>query len=98
MRVVVWGTGVLESRMLWERAEATEEASLLAETLSLAWEDVAGPQRWAVEVECADPDEVLRLVEETSADDSVLGWSPAPRDVPASWFVADEENLPAADW
>ena len=89
MRVVVWGTGVFESRMLWEQGEATSEAASLAETLSLAWEDVEGPSRWAVEIECPDPDDVLRLVEETSADDSVLGWSPAPREVPTSWFTDD---------
>ena len=91
MRVVVWGLGTVESAMIWERAQATEEASRLAETLSLAWEDVEGPERWAVEIECADPDDVLRLVEETSGDDSVLGWSPAPREVPASWFTGDDD-------
>ena len=96
MRVVVWGTGAMESRMLWEQAEATAEAARLAETLSLAWDDIVGPLRWAVEIECPEPDDVLRLVEETSGDDSVLGWSPAPRDVPADWFMVDEEeeNLP----
>lgn len=91
MRVVVWGVGAVESAMLWERAQATAEASRLAETLSLAWEDVDGPERWAVEIECSDPDDVLRLVEETSGDDSVLGWSPAPREVPASWFLGDDD-------
>ena len=91
MRVVVWGVGAVESAMLWERARATAEASRLAETLSLAWEDVDGPERWAVEVECSDPDDVLRLVEETSGDDSVLGWSPAPREVPASWYLGDDD-------
>lgn len=90
MRVVVWGMGIFESRMLWEQSEATEEAARLAETLSLAWEDVEGPGRWAVEIECPDPDDVLRLVEETSGDDSVLGWSPAPREVPTSWFTSDD--------
>lgn len=99
MRVVVWGVGVVESRMLWERAEATEDAQRLAEMLSLAWDDVEGPERWAVEVECLDPDDVLRLVEETAADDAVLGWSPAPREIPADWFLADDEpGLPAIDW
>ena len=95
MRVVVWGVGAMESRMLWEQAEATSEARQLAETLSLAWEDVEGPERWAVEIECPDPDDVLRLVEETSGDDSVLGWSPAPREIPAAWFVGDDE---ASNW
>ena len=52
-------------RMLWEQAEATDEAVRLAETLSLAWEDVEGPNRWAVEIECPESDDVLRLVEET---------------------------------
>lgn len=99
MRVVVWGVGAFESRMLWESAEATEDAQLLAETLSLAWDDIEGPERWAVEVECPDPDDVLRLVEETAADDAVLGWSPAPREIPADWFVADDgPGLPATDW
>lgn len=95
MRIVVWGTGVVESRMLWELAEATSDASRVAETLSLAWEDVEGPERWAVEVDCPDPDDVLRLVEETSGDDSVLGWSPAPREIPAAWFMSD---APEADF
>ena len=90
MRVVVWGTGIFESRMLWEQGEATPEAAQLAETLSLAWDDVDAFSRWAVEIECPDPDDVLRLVEETSADDSVLGWSPAPREVPTNWFTADD--------
>ena len=43
MRVVVWGIGVFESRMLWEDATATAEAAMLAETLSLAWDDIEGP-------------------------------------------------------
>jgi hypothetical protein len=99
MRIVVWGVGAVESAMLWERAEGTEDARRVAETLSMAWDDVAGPERWAVEIECADTDDVIRLVEETSADDSVLGWSPAPREIPAAWFMADEpENLTANDW
>lgn len=93
MRVVVWGVGTVESNMLWERAAATAEASRLAETLSLAWDDVDGPERWAVEIECPEPDDVLRLVEETSGDDSVLGWSPAPREVPAAWYMADDDQL-----
>lgn len=96
MRVVVWGSGVFESRMLWEQAEATPEASFLAETLSLAWDDLEGYGRWAVEIECPDSDDVLRLVEETATDDSVLGWSPAPRSVPADWFMADEDE--PVDW
>ena len=91
MRVVVWGVGAVESEMIWDRAQATPEASRLAETLSLAWDDVEGPDRWAVEIECPEPDDVLRLVEETSGDDSVLGWSPAPREVPVSWFMADDD-------
>jgi hypothetical protein len=99
MRIVVWGVGAVESAMLWERAEGTEDARRVAETLSIAWEDVAGPERWAVEIECSDPDDVLRLVEETSDDDSVLGWSPAPREIPAAWFMADDsENLSTYDW
>jgi hypothetical protein len=100
MRVVVWGVGVFESRMLWEQAESTEEAGRLAETLSLAWEDIEGPERWAVEIECRDPDDVLCLVDETCGDDSVLGWSPAPRDIPTDWFMADDEpsTFPAIDW
>ena len=36
MRIVVWGNGIVESRMLWERGESTLEAQHLAETLSLA--------------------------------------------------------------
>lgn len=96
MRVVVWGMGVFESRMLWEEATATAEAAMLAEKLSLAWDDIEGPERWAVEVECPESDDVLRLVEETAADDSVLGWSPAPRTVPADWFMADEDE--PVDW
>ncbi|MGH8998196.1 MAG: hypothetical protein ACRDY7_02255 [Acidimicrobiia bacterium] len=95
MRVVVWGVGAFESRMLWESAVASEEASTLAEALSLAWDDVAGPERWAVEVDCPDTDDVLRLVEETSSDDSVLGWSPAPRYIPVEWFTAEDEPV---DW
>ncbi len=99
MRIVVWGVGAVESAMLWERAEGTEDAQRLAEALSMAWEDVAGPERWAVEIDCAGSDDVLRLVEETSADDAVLGWSPAPREIPTAWFMADEsENLTAYDW
>ena len=94
MRIVVWGVGAVESGMLWERAVGTDEARVVAETLSLAWEDVEGPERWAVEIECTDSDDVLRLVEETSGDDAVLGWSPAPKEIPTSWFMADEaENL-----
>ena len=93
MRVVVWGVGAVESNMLWNRAVSTVEASRLAETLSLAWDDIDGPERWAVEIECPDPDDVLRLVEETSGDDSVLGWSPAPREVPAAWYMADDDQL-----
>ncbi len=93
MRVVVWGTGAVESQMLWTQAQATPEARQLAETLSLAWDDIEGPERWAVEIECPDPDDVLRLVEETSGDDSVLGWSPAPREIPAAWFVSDDETI-----
>ncbi len=99
MRIVVWGVGAVESAMLWERAESTEDARRVAETLSMAWEDVAGPERWAVEIDCADTDEVIQLVEETSTDDAVLGWSPAPREIPTAWFMADEsENLTAYDW
>jgi hypothetical protein len=94
MRIVVWGVGAVESGMLWARAEGTDDARQVAETLSLAWDDVEGPERWAVEIECADPDDVLRLVEETSGDDAVLGWSPAPKEIPTSWFMTDEaENL-----
>lgn len=91
MRVVVWGVGAVESGMIWDRAQATAEAAHLAETLSLAWDDVEGPERWAVEIECQDPDDVLRLVEETSGDNAVLGWSPAPREVPAAWYMGDDE-------
>ncbi|MCA1844723.1 MAG: hypothetical protein LC792_16330 [Actinobacteria bacterium] len=98
MRIVVWGSGIVESRMLWERGESTLEAHHLAETLSMAWEDIEGLERWAVEIECPAPDDVLRLVEETSADDAVLGWSPAPKEIPAAWFMADEPYLPGADW
>ena len=98
MRIVVWGSGIVESRMLWERAEATLEAQNLAETLSLAWDDIQGLDRWAVEIDCPDPDDVLQLVEETSGDDAVLGWSPAPREIPAAWYLADEQSLPGADW
>jgi hypothetical protein len=60
MRIVVWGSGIVESRMLWERAESTLEAQHLAETLSIAWEDIEGLDRWSVEIECPDPDDVLR--------------------------------------
>ena len=56
----------------------------------MAWDDIEGLDRWAVEIECPDPDDVLRLVEETSGDDAVLGWSPAPKEIPAAWFMADE--------
>jgi hypothetical protein len=98
MRIVVWGSGIVESRMLWERGEATLEAQNLAETLSMAWDDIEGLDRWAVEVECPDPDDVLQLVEETSGDDAVLGWSPAPKEIPAAWYMADEPFLPGADW
>lgn len=101
MRVVIWGVGVFESRLLWERAAATEEATRLAEVLSLAWDDVEGPERWAVEIDCADADEVLRLVSETATDNAVLGWSPAPREIPTAWFLADEEperERPGVDW
>ena len=98
MRIVVWGSGIVESRMLWERGEATLEAQNLAETLSIAWDDIEGLNRWAVEIECPDPDDVLQLVEETSGDDAVLGWSPAPREIPAAWYLADEQYLPGADW
>ena len=90
MRIVVWGNGIVESRMLWERGESTLEAHHLAETLSIAWEDIEGLDRWAVEIECPQPDDVLRLVEETSGDDAVLGWSPAPKEIPAAWFMADD--------
>jgi hypothetical protein len=83
--------------MLWEHGESTPEAEQLAETLSLAWDDIEGPERWALEIDCADPDDVLRLVEETSADDAVLGWSPAPREIPAAWYMADDAFLPGTD-
>jgi hypothetical protein len=98
MRIVVWGSGIVESKMLWERAESTLEAHHLAETLSIAWEDIEGLERWALEIECPDPDDVLRLVEETSGDDAVLGWSPAPKEVPAAWFMADDTYFPGSDW
>ena len=98
MRIVVWGSGIVESRMLWERGESTLEAQNLAETLSIAWDDIEGIERWALEIECPDPDDVLRLVEETSGDDAVLGWSPAPKEVPAAWFMADDTYLPGSDW
>jgi hypothetical protein len=98
MRIVVWGNGIVESRMLWERGESSLEAHHLAETLSMAWDDIDGLERWAVEIECPDPDDVLRLVEETSGDDAVLGWSPAPKEIPTAWFMADEPFLPGADW
>jgi hypothetical protein len=98
MRIVVWGSGIVESRMLWERAEATLEAQNLAETLSIAWDDIEGIDRWAIEIECPNPDDVLQLVEETSGDDAVLGWSPAPKEIPAAWYMADESFLPGADW
>src|SRR5882672_11813437 len=98
MRIVVWGSGIVESRMLWERGESSLEAHHLAETLSIAWEDIEGLERWALEIECPDPDDVLRLVEETSGDDAVLGWSPAPKEIPAAWFMADDTYLPGSDW
>jgi len=98
MRIVVWGSGIVESRMLWERAESSLEAQHLAETLSIAWDDIEGLDRWAVEVECPDPDDVLQLVEETSGDDAVLGWSPAPKEIPAAWYMADETFRLDADW
>jgi hypothetical protein len=98
MRIVVWGNGIVESRMLWEHGEATREAQNLAETLSMAWDDIEGLNRWAVEIECPHPDDVLRLVEETSGDDAVLGWSPAPKEIPAAWYMADEPFLPGVDW
>ena len=31
MRIVVWGNGIVESRMLWQRGESTLEAHHLAE-------------------------------------------------------------------
>ena len=98
MRIVVWGSGIVESRMLWERGESTMEAQHLAETLSIAWEDIEGLERWALEIECPEPDDVLRLVEETSGDDAVLGWSPAPKEIPAAWFMSDDAYLPGTDW
>ena len=98
MRIVVWGSGVVESRMLWERGEATLDAQNMAETLSMAWDDIEGIDRWAVEIECPDPDDVLRLVEETSADDAVLGWSPAPKEIPTAWYMAEETFRLDADW
>lgn len=98
MRIVVWGSGIVESQMLWQRAESTLEAQHLAETLSIAWEDIEGFDRWAVEIECPDPDDVLRLVEETSGDDAVLGWSPAPKEIPAAWFMADDAYRQRNDW
>jgi hypothetical protein len=96
MRVVVWGVGVAESRMLWERAVATPAAVRLAEALSPTWRGRQRPDRWAVEVDCPEGDDVLRLVEETSADESVLGWSPAPRH-PSLWAAEAESDLPS-DW
>lgn len=96
MRVVVWGVGVAESHMLWERAVATPAAVRLAEALSPAWNERQLPDRWAVEVECPEGDDVLRLVEETAADEAVLGWSPAPRH-PSLWAVEAEGDLPS-DW
>jgi len=98
MRIVVWGSGIVESRMLWERGESTLEAQHLAETLSLAWDDLENLERWALEIECPDPDDVLRLVEETSGDDAVLGWSPAPREIPTAWYMSDDAYLPGSDW
>ena len=98
MRIVVWGSGIVESRMLWERGEATLDAQNMAETLSMAWDDIEGIDRWAVEIECPDPDDVLRLVEETSADDAVLGWSPAPKEIPTAWYMAEEPFRLDADW
>jgi hypothetical protein len=98
MRIVVWGSGIVESRMLWERAESTLEAQHLAETLSIAWEDIEGLDRWSVEIECPDPDDVLRLVEETSGDDAVLGWSPAPKEIPAVCFMTDDAYHQGHDW
>ena len=90
MRIVVWGSGIVESHMLWERGTSTLEAQHLAETLSIAWEDIEGLERWAVEIDCPQPDDVLQLVEETSGDDAVLGWSPAPKEIPAAWFLSDD--------
>src|SRR5581483_5463123 len=52
----------------------------------------------ALEIECPEPDDVLRLVEETSGDDAVLGWSPAPKEIPAAWFMSDDAYLPGSDW
>jgi len=98
MRIVVWGSGIVESRMLWERGVSTLEAEHLAETLSIAWDDIDLFNRWAVEIECPNPDDVLRLVEETSGDDAVLGWSPAPREIPTAWFMADDTFLQGNDW
>jgi len=98
MRIVVWGSGIVESRMLWERGESTLEAQNLAETLSMAWDDIEGLERWALEIECPEPDDVLQLVEETSGDDAVLGWSPAPKEIPAAWFMSDDAYFPGADW
>jgi hypothetical protein len=78
MRVVVFGVGVPESRMCWERGEATETARQAAESLSVSWSE-AGESRWAIEVPCQDGDEVLRLVSETAGDRSVQGLAPASR-------------------
>jgi hypothetical protein len=97
MRIVVWGSGIVESRMLWERGESTLEAQHLAETLSIAWEDIEGLERWSLEIECPQPDDVLRLVEETSGDDAVLGWSPCPRDVPTAWYMAEDTSF-GSEW
>jgi hypothetical protein len=96
MRVVVWGVGVAESRTLWERAVASPAAVRLAEALSPDWCELVRPERWAVEVDCPEGDDVLRLVEETTADEAVFGWSPAPRH-PSLWAVEAEGDLPS-DW
>ena len=39
----------------------------------------------------------LRHGEEASAQ-AVLGWSPAPKEIPAAWYMSDDAYLPGSDW
>ncbi|MGH9024401.1 MAG: hypothetical protein ACRDV9_15135 [Acidimicrobiia bacterium] len=85
MKVIVWGSGVVESAMIWAFGESSDTARGLARALDPDWAELhRHPHHWAVELACGGQDDVQQLIDETADDPSIYGWSlvPAPTSPP----------------